>query len=139
MNPDDWKAFINHLFVNTDGTRKAALLTITIEAEDGKLNLPPLSVAHTDTLQQIFVKASQLPPTQQEQTAEQTPTEQHEATGRLKTVNVEHIKQGKTEYIVYRMIDDSFRVVKANGDVVTPNTIVYNKVVKKYREQFPIQ
>jgi NhaP-type Na+/H+ and K+/H+ antiporter len=132
MNTDDWKDFINNLFVSTDGRRKSAVIGITLEVEEGKLALPPVEVAHTDTLQQVFIKVAQLlaSPTKKATATEEDPAKQ------LKTVNVEHIQHGNTEYIVYRLSDDSFNVIKSTGEVVTPKGIVYNTVVKKYRKKF---
>jgi hypothetical protein len=133
MHPDDWKDFINNLFVSTDGRRKSAVIGITLEVEEGKLTLPPVEVAHTDTLQQVFIKVAQLSASATKTATEEDPAKQ------LKTVNVEHIQHGNTEYIVYRLSDDSFNVIKSTGEVVTPKGIIYNTVVKKYREQFQLK
>jgi len=140
MNPDAWKDFINGLFVNADGSRKSAVVGFTLESGDANLKLPPVEVTHTDTLQQVFIKVNKL--LAQSANAEAQPKEDNADVNigdRVKAVNVEHIKHGNTEYIVYRMSDDSFQVVKMNGEVVTPKTIVYNTVVKKYREQFQLE
>lgn len=136
MQPEEWKDFVNALFVNIDGTRKAAQLKLTIEANGSKLPLPELTVAHTDTLQQIFVKVRQLT----DNVPADAPEEQSAVpTDRIKAVHVEHIKHGNTEYIVYRMSDGGFRVVKTSGEEVQPKTIIYNTVVKKYREQYKLE
>ncbi|WP_367390148.1 hypothetical protein [Lewinella sp. LCG006] len=136
MQPDDWKAFINNLFVDADGRRKSAIIGLTLEVETGKLTLPPVEVAHTDTLQQVFIKVARLSTSSTK--ADSTGKEEAPAP-QVKTVNVEHIQHGNTEYIVYRLSDDSFNVIKSTGVVVPPKTIIYNTVVKKYREQFQLK
>ncbi len=134
MNPDDWKEFLNGLFVNADGSRKSAVVSLTLEVGEGKLTLPGVEIAHTDTLQQVFLKVDRL--FAQSTNSDAAGEQEENLTDRIKPVNVEHIQHGNTEYIVYRMSDESFRVAKPNGEVVTPKTIVYNTVVKKYREKF---
>jgi hypothetical protein len=136
MNLDEWKAFVNNLFVDKNGKRKPAVIALTLESGDAKLVFPPVEVAHSDTLQQVFIKVDKVLAK-----ANSAATAHKEDNGvdignRLKAVNVEHITHGNTEYIVYRMSDESFRVVKTSGEVVAPKGIIYNTVVKKYREKF---
>lgn len=134
MNPDQWVNFINNLFVNPDGTRKIAEISLTIAAEGSELTFPNIEVAHSDSLQVIFQRFRNA----EKETQQGAPAPQKETQERPRVANVEHIQHGAVEYLVYRMSDDNFRVVKPTGEEVRPKTIIYNIVVKKYREQFKI-
>lgn len=137
MNPDQWKDFINALFVRPDGSRKSAMISLTLKTAQGELTLPSMEMRHSDTLQDIFrsVRDLDLMP-QSNDDSNPVPTQ---VAQRLKAVNVEHIQHQSSEYLVYRMNDDSFQVRKSDGQLVQPKTIIYNSVVKKYREKFHLE
>ena len=133
MNPsEDWRDFINKLFVNSNGKRKSAIIGLRITTAEGELQLPDIEVSHTNTLQEIFLKVHRL------SSINTQPETVHERTSQsvAKTINVEHIFHGNTEYIVYRRSDDSFDVVKLDGTVMEKGKVIFNTVVKKYREKF---
>lgn len=136
MTPNNWKDFINKLFVKEDGTRQRATITLKIIDQAGhELEIPNISVAHTDRLVDIFKKIGDT-----SQQAEQAPVQ--EAPKKLKVMNIEHItyrnKEHKTlEYIVRRMEDDSFVVViLSTGETIEAGTATHKGVVKKYKKNF---
>lgn len=140
---DNWKDIINQAFVGADGQRRPATVSINLVFENGSVALPSLEVRHTDTLQAILQRAANLTssPTTgspHRQNAVDNPIPE-QVSQRRRAVNIEHLTHGKTKYLVYRMDDDSFVVRKEDGGAeMKPGTVIYNTLVKMYREQFKL-
>lgn len=131
MTPDQFAAFINGLFVNPDGSRRKALINLTITAESGQLTLEGIEVAHNDSLKSIcraYLKRMSVAPYDEQEAAEDA----EPAHGGVEDVT--HITHGNYEYIVFAFKDGSFGVNRQDGQSYPSGHVIYNTLVKKYRE-----
>ena len=131
MDANEYARWADSLFYDSRKQRKSSVLNITIrDATGAEVTLPGVTVTSQTTLWSLMkhhyelLKAGNL----EEAVIQQRP----------QVVNVEHIVHGSTEYIVLETKDGDIQVQKHSGEVLPPGQVLYNTVVKKYKERMGV-